>query len=136
MIDDKQDFSLAYWSLRKDKLKSERKCPLFSSIEDMFTLHRKLSAIVRTATTRGCTSRSHISNNVPARLAERVWCTKFQSSLLNIYFRLSCFQSSLLLIYFRDVPNRCSHCDKVGHKTCPMCDTPLLRSARRSFAPS
>ena len=34
-------------------------------------------------------------------LAERVWCTKFQSSLLNIYFRLNGFQPSLLLIYIR-----------------------------------
>ena len=35
------------------------------------------------------------------RLTERVWCTKIQSSLLNIYFRLSGFQSSPLLIHFR-----------------------------------
>ena len=31
----------------------------------------------------------HTSNIVPAQLAEGVWCTKFQSSLLNIYFRHS-----------------------------------------------
>ena len=36
-------------------------------------------------------------------LAKRVWCTKFQSSLLNNYFRLSGFQSSLLPIHFRYV---------------------------------
>ena len=48
-------------------------------------------------------NRSSTSNTTPARLAGRVWCTKFQSSLLNIYFRLSGFQVSLLLIYFRDV---------------------------------
>ena len=51
----------------------------------------------------------HRSNIVRVRLIERVWCTKFQSSLLNIYFRLSGFQSSLLLIYFRHRPKRCSH---------------------------
>ena len=34
---------------------------------------------------RGRTSRSHASNIVLARLAERAWCTNFQSSLLNIY---------------------------------------------------
>ena len=50
----------------------------------------------------------HTLNIVPARLAERVWCTKIQSSLLNIYFRLCGFQFSLLLIYFRDAPKRCS----------------------------
>ena len=60
-------------------------------------------SIVRTALARGSTSRSHTSNMVLAQLAERVWWTKFQSSLLNIYFRLSEFQASLLLIYFRNV---------------------------------
>ena len=33
-------------------------------------------------------------------------------------------------------PNRCSYCSKVWHRTCPICDAPLSRSARRSFAPS
>ena len=60
-------------------------------------------SIVRTALARGSTSRSHTSNMVLAQLAERVWWTKFQSSLLNIYFRLSEFQAPLLLIYFRNV---------------------------------
>ena len=36
-------------------------------------------------------------------LAERVWCTKSQSSLLNIHFRLSGLQS--LHIHFRQDPN-------------------------------
>jgi len=45
------------------------------------------------------TSRSHTSNFLPERLALRVWCTKSQSSLLNIYFHISGFSSSLLLIY-------------------------------------
>ena len=69
--------------------------------------------IVWTATSRGCISHSHTSNIVPARLAERIWRTaKFQSSFMNIYFRLSGFQASLLLIYFPDGPKRCSHCTK------------------------
>ena len=51
---------------------------------------------------RGGTSRSHTSNLVSACLAERVWCTKFQSSLLNIYFRLSGLQSLLLIIHFHN----------------------------------
>ena len=33
-------------------------------------------------------------------------------------------------------PNRCSHCTEVWHRTCPICDAPLSRSARRSFASS
>ena len=70
--------------------------------------------MVSTARARGGTSRSHTSNIVPAKLAERVWCTKFQSSLLDIYFRLSGFQPSILLIYFCDGPNRCSHCTKMA----------------------
>ena len=48
---------------------------------------------------RTWTSRSHISSILPERLAEWVWCTKSQSSLLNIYFHISGFSSSLLLIY-------------------------------------
>ena len=50
------------------------------------------------ATARGGTSRPHTSNIVLARLADKVWCTKFQSSFLNIYFRLNGFQASLLPI--------------------------------------
>ena len=69
------------------------------------------------------------------RLAERVWRTKSQSSLLNISFRLSGFQSSLLLIHFRYSPNTCVHCTKVWHRTYPICDGPLPRSVRHSFAP-
>ena len=41
------------------------------------------------------------------QLAERVWYTKSQSSLLNIYFRFSGIQSLLLLIYFGEGPNSC-----------------------------
>ena len=70
--------------------------------------YEKPSGIVWTATAQSSTSRSHTSNIVPRRLAERVWWTKFQSLLLNICSRLSGFQSSLLLIYFRDGPNRFS----------------------------
>ena len=33
------------------------------------------------------TSRSHTSIIEPARLGERLWCTKFQSSALSIYSR-------------------------------------------------
>ena len=82
--------------------------------------HEKPFGIVWAARALGGTSRSHTSNIVPAKLAESVWCTKFQSSLLNIYFRLSGFQSSILLIYFRDGPNRCSHCNKIWQKTYPI----------------
>ena len=65
---------------------------------------------------------------------ERVWFThKFESSLLNIYFRLSRFQSSLLPIYSRNGPNRCSLCTKVWHKTHPICHAPLSRSVRHSL---
>ena len=44
-------------------------------------------------------SRSHTSNIVLARLAEKVWYTKFQFSILNTYILLGGFQVSLLLIY-------------------------------------
>ena len=65
-----------------------------------------------------------VNNNGPvidqvvhtSRLAERAWCSKPQSSLLNIYFRLGGFQSSPLLIHFRYYPNTCSR-SKVRHRT-------------------
>ena len=79
-------------------------------------------------------TRSHTSNIVPAWLAERIWCTQFQSSLLNIYFRPSGFQLSLLLIYFRYGLNTRSYCTKEWHRTYPICDYPLSWSVRRSFA--
>ena len=53
---------------------------------------------------------------MPERLADRVWCTKSQSSLLNIYFRLSGFQSSLRLIHFRYGSNASSHCHEKWQK--------------------
>ena len=56
----------------------------------------------------------HKSNIVLEGLTERAWCTKFQSSPMNIYFRLSGFQASFLFIYFRDGPNRCSYCTNVS----------------------
>ena len=80
-------------------------------------------------------SRSHTSNDVPARLAERVWCSKFQFSLLDVNFRLIAFQSSLLLFYLRNGPNRCSHCTKVWHETYPKYDAPLSRSTKSGIAP-
>ena len=63
------------------------------------------------------TRTSNITSNITsARFAERDWCIKIQSSLLQIYFRLSGFQSSILLIYFREGSIRCSHCTKVRQK--------------------
>ena len=55
--------------------------------------HEKLSGIAWTTTARGSASRSHTSNIVPATLAGRVWCTNFQSSLLNILVLLSLWVS-------------------------------------------
>ena len=67
------------------------------------------------------------------RSIERVWWTKFQSSLLNIYFHLSGFRSSFLVIHFRYGPNSSSHCTKVRQRTYAICDSPLSRSAQRTF---
>ena len=75
----------------------------------------------------------HASNIVPKRLAERVWCSKSQSSLLIIYFRSSGFQSSLLLIHFRYGPNTCSYYTEVLHRTYPIWDASLSRLAHGSF---
>ena len=81
-------------------------------------------------------SPSHAANIAPAWLADRFWCTQFQSLLVFIYFRLTGFQASLLLIYFRDGPNGCSHCTKVWCKTYPICQAPLSRSGRHILAAS
>ena len=62
--------------------------------------------------------KSYISNIVPVRLSERVWCTKIFSLLLKSYFHLSGFQYSFILIHFRDGPKRCSHCKIDTLKSC------------------
>ena len=71
---------------------------LISLGQAIISLYRRKAlwyGMVWTATTQN--SRSHKSNIVPERLAEKVWWTKSQSSLVNIYFRLSGYQSSFLL---------------------------------------
>ena len=95
-------------------------------VKGTFTLYPKAFH----GATRGFSVQCEQQRPRAARLAERVWCTKFQSTLLNIYFRFSKFQPSLLLIYFREGSNRYSHSIKVWHKTSPICDAPLSRSAR------
>ena len=57
--------------------------------------HVKLSGTIRTAKVRKWNkSYTHIKHRTE-RLAERVWCTWSQSSLLNIYFRFSAWLSVL-----------------------------------------
>ena len=83
------------------------------------------------------TSRPHTSNIVLQRLAKKVWSTKSQSSLLNIYFRLSI--PVLTAIYSLPLHSEYlftlnQSVALVWHRTYPICDAPLSRSARRSFA--
>ena len=75
---------------------------------------------------------THIEHHIMC-VAQRVWLSGSQSLILNIYFRLSGLQSSFLRIHLRYGPNTCSHYTKVWHWTCPICDAPLSRSARRSL---
>ena len=65
-------------------------------------------------------------------LAERAWCICSQSSLLNIYFRVSGFQSSVLLIIFDYAPNTCSACctEPIPYVTLQSEIAPLLKSHR------
>ena len=65
---------------------------------------------------RARTSRSHTSNIVPERLAERTWRSKSQSSPLNIYFHSSGFQSLLPFVHCHYGPNTCSFCDEEFQK--------------------
>ena len=109
-----------------------------SSSKGMFTHSATKSYLVQYEQQRPLTaqSRSSAANIVPAWLAERFWCTKFQSLLFIIYFHLTGIQASLLLIYFPDGPNGCSHCTKVWRKTYSICDAPLSRLARHILAAS
>ena len=81
--------------------------------------------MVWTARARGGTSRSHTSNIVLAKLAERVWCTKFQSSLLDIYFRFSGFQPSLFT----------SATGRIGVHTAPKYGKKPIRDRRGAASP-
>lgn len=116
-----------------------------------FHLHeaRKPSAIpnyfvlveVKASTARGGTSRSHISSIMPARLADRVWWTNFQSSLKNIYVRLSgqiSVHNALkygtkpiryVTLHFRD--RRCAA--SLPHKNCAAQSTVNRRPFRYDF---
>ena len=86
---------------------------------------------VRSETGTSCSSTSNII--VQEWLNKRVWCTKFQSSLLNIYFCFGGLRSSLLFIHFSYSLNRCLHCVKARHRVYPICDAPLSRLTWRSF---
>ena len=92
---------LRRWILKSLLLRSTR-----TSLPDSFPCrHVNLYGTIRTTTVRKWNKYTHIKHRTE-RLAERVWCTWSQSSLLDIYFRFSRFQSSLLLIYFRYGPKR------------------------------
>ena len=81
------NFPLCYWSSHLFDLGAPS-----SSDVPVLLLNQP---IVWAARAQGGTSRSHTPNIVPVRLSERVWCTRFQSSLLNNnYLSLSWFQSS------------------------------------------
>ena len=101
-------------------------------LDSFFYRHDKLSGNNDQQGEQFVNYNSHL---VPAWLAERVWWTRSQSSLLNIYFRLSGFQSSLLLIHFWYSLSNCFYCSKVWHRTYSISEALLWRSARRSSAP-
>ena len=65
---------------------------------------------------------THIEHRAaPGRLAERVWCTKFQSLLLNIYFRL---KRVPVLAPTYSLPLRSQYLFR-WHRTYPIGDAPL-----------
>ena len=65
-------------------------------------------------------------------IKNRAWAVGREYLVNEIPF-LSGFQSSLLFIHFRYGPNIRSHCIIVWHRTYPIYDIPLSRSARRTF---
>ena len=85
--------------------------------------------IQRLGGTRKWPIRTHITNIQPAR-----WPREFGA--LNTIPRSWIFTSVLVGPTYLLPPNRCSHCTEVWHRTRPICDAPLSRSAQRSFASS
>ena len=112
---------------------------LCSQIPESFPFQNMLSVIVWMVAAQNwnklsCHTYPTLHLIAPERLAVRVWCTKSQSSLLNIYFRLSGFQSSLLLIHFCYGPNTCVHYTQEWYRISSICDSsPLQTPVRRSF---
>ena len=76
----------------------------------------------------------YLFTSLPRLGAERVWCTKFFSLLLKIYFHL--WVSVLAPTYLFPRRSQKVFTLQDWHKTYPVCDVPLLRSARHSFASS
>ena len=82
---------------------------------------------------------------IPVPTAPEIWHFQvFQSQFLHPWIsrtvisvtKRSCaaaFSSSFLLFYSCYGSNTCSHCTEVWHRTYPICDAPLSRTARRSF---
>lgn len=115
---------------------------MFTPSDSYSCWHEKISVIVWTAKAQkwpwNKSFSSHTSNIIVLEhlAEEKVWWDECQSTLLNIYFRLSWFQSSCLLIHFRQGPNTCLHYTNVWQlKAYPTCNAPLSRSARHSLAP-
>ena len=78
----------------------------------------------------GGTRRSHASNIVPPRLAERVWCTKFHFSTPE-YLLPSQWVPVLAPTYsLPRRPIKCSHYLKTWHKTSARYHSSLSRPAR------
>ena len=83
---------------------------------------------------------------IPVPTAPEIWHFQvFKSQFLHPWIsrtvisvtKRSCaaaFSSSFLLFHSCYGPNTCSHCTEVWHRTYPICDAPLSRTARRSFA--
>ena len=116
----------------------EWRAPYIHTIPNSYSADTKNSPIwYERQRHRTGTSLSHTPNIMPEDMGQRVWFSKSQSLLLNIvhyivlYFRLNGLQSSFLRIHFIYGSNTLH---KVWHRTYPICNAPLSRSARRSFS--
>ena len=115
-------------------------------LDSFFYRHDKLSGNNDQQGEQFVNYNSHL---VQGWLAERVWWTKSQSSLLNIYFRLGGFQSSLLLIHFWYSLSNCFYCStleidaaqlrsvaEIARKSSLLCVNRIPIRYDRDFAPA
>ena len=109
--------------------------PLPSQYQITFRTDMKKSRKTRVYHCMISKDNTELEQVVHAHLPKRVRDSKSQSSPLNVYFLLGGFQSSLLLMYFLYCPNTCSHFTEVWLRAYRICNDPILRSARRCFAP-
>ena len=97
---------------------------------------QQIFVFLKISISRSCSSVDCLSyvHTIPHTIPLTFWCTKFFSLLLRIYFYL--WVPVLAPTYLFPRRSQKVFTLQDWHKTYPVCDIPLLRSARHSFASS